>query len=300
MHAMHVLSTLDLNLLPALDALLQHGSVTAAASEIGRTQSATSHALNRLRHHFGDPLLIRDGWQMRLTPFAETLKQPVREAVDRTADALRRPDDFDPAKSTRALRIATRDICTPLLRPLVTHAARTAPLMRIEVTSPNDIRAAVLEGQADIGLRFGDLSNNAALTERIAYHLNWSVFAPAGHAYALDPSKEAWTSADHVLVSGPGVARGPIEKLAQRLGLQRKIIALAPNFMAGLAMARDCNALFTTLRRPFETIAGSFGLVAQIPPFPVPEAPAIITLRKAFSDPFRQWVVEVTDSHLVG
>lgn len=299
MHVMHELSALDLNLLPALDALLQRGSVTAAASEIGRTQSATSHALNRLRHHFGDPLLIRDGWQMRLTPFAETLKQPVRDAVDRTADVLRRPDDFVPARSTRTLRIATRDICTPLLQPLVAHVARAAPLMRIEVTSPDDIRMAVLEGQADIGLRFGDVSENAVLEERIAYHLDWSVFAPAGHAYALDPSRACWTNADHVLVAGPGAAKGPIETLAQRQRLQRKIIALAPNFMAGLAMARDCNALFTTLRRPFEAIAESFGLVAQIPPFPVPEAPAIVTLRKPFSDPFRLWVSEMARAHLV-
>jgi len=298
MHAMHELSALDLNLLPALDALLQRGSVTAAASEIGRTQSATSHALNRLRHHFGDALLVRDGWQMRLTPYAETLKQPVRDAVERAAHAFRRPDGFDPAKSTRTVRIATRDICTPLLQGLVAHVARTAPLMRIDMISPDDIRTAVLNGQADIGLRFGDLSENAVLAERIAYHLDWSVFAPTRHAYTSDPSKTCWTNAYHVLVSGPGDGKGPIEKLAQRLRLQRKIVAVAPNFMAGLAMARDCNALFTTLRRPFERIAKSFGLIAQTPPFAVPKASAIVTLREPFSDPFRQWIVEVTDSHL--
>lgn len=300
MHCMHRLSALDLNLLPALDALLQQGSVTSAASEIGRTQSATSHALGRLRHHFGDPLLVREGWQMRLTPFAEDLKQPVREAVERVADAFRRADDFDPAMSTRAVRIATRDICTPLLEPLIAQIARTAPLMRIEVTSPDDIRAAVLDGQADIGLRFGDSSTNAALDERLACQLDWTVFCPPDHAYAGELSMQVWADADHVLVSGPGAVKGPIEKLAQRLRLQRKIIALAPNFMAGLAMARDCGALFTTLRRPFETIAESFGLVPRNTPFPVPKAQAVVTLRKAFGDPFQQWVSGMTETHLPG
>lgn len=237
---------------------------------------------------------------MRLTPFAEDLKQPVRDAVERVADAFRRADDFDPATSTGAVRIATRDLCTPLLEPLIAEIAQTAPLMRIEVTSPDDIRAAVLDGRADIGLRFGDRSKNTALDERVAYQLEWAVFCPADHAYADEASVQVWTDADHVLVSGPGAAKGPIEKLTRRLGLQRKTIALAPNFMAGLAMARDCNALFTTLRRPFETIAKSFGLVSRNPPFPAPKAQAVITLRKAFNDPFRQWVSEMTETHLVG
>jgi DNA-binding transcriptional LysR family regulator len=55
------LKALDLNLLITLDALLSAGSVTAAARSLGRSQSAVSHSLQRLRDALGDPLLVRPG-----------------------------------------------------------------------------------------------------------------------------------------------------------------------------------------------------------------------------------------------
>lgn len=59
MHGVH-LPALDLNLVRVLDALLRHRSVTLAARELGLSQSATSHALARLRSVLDDPLFIRD------------------------------------------------------------------------------------------------------------------------------------------------------------------------------------------------------------------------------------------------
>ncbi len=64
------LSALDLNLLVALDALLKEANVSRAALRIGLSQPATSHALARLREVFGDPLLVRSGARMELTPRA--------------------------------------------------------------------------------------------------------------------------------------------------------------------------------------------------------------------------------------
>ena len=75
MNQNHVnLASLDLNLITALSALLEHRSVTVAARHVGRTQSAMSHSLTRLRDHFHDPILVRDGWTMQLTPFGERLR----------------------------------------------------------------------------------------------------------------------------------------------------------------------------------------------------------------------------------
>jgi DNA-binding transcriptional LysR family regulator len=51
----------DLNLLPALDALLAEGSVTGAARSLGLSRSAMSRTLARLRAVTGDPLLVRAG-----------------------------------------------------------------------------------------------------------------------------------------------------------------------------------------------------------------------------------------------
>ena len=68
------LNSLDLNLLVALDALLREANVSRAAMRIGLSQPATSHALQRLRDLIGDPLLVRIGARMELTPRAQALR----------------------------------------------------------------------------------------------------------------------------------------------------------------------------------------------------------------------------------
>jgi len=75
------LNSLDLNLLVALDALLREASVSRAAMRIGLSQPATSHALQRLRDLIGDPLLVRSGARMELTPRAQALRSPLAQAL---------------------------------------------------------------------------------------------------------------------------------------------------------------------------------------------------------------------------
>ena len=94
------LSALDLNLLVALDALLLETNVSRAAMRIGLSQPATSHALQRLRDMLGDPLLVRVGARMELTPRAQGLRGPLAQALDQVR-GLFMSDDFDAASSER-------------------------------------------------------------------------------------------------------------------------------------------------------------------------------------------------------
>jgi DNA-binding transcriptional LysR family regulator len=71
------LAGLDLNLLPALEALLRRRNVTHAAADVGLSQPAMSRALARLRETFGDPLLIRVGGGLAPTPLAQGLAPKV-------------------------------------------------------------------------------------------------------------------------------------------------------------------------------------------------------------------------------
>ena len=79
------LATLDLNLITALNALLEHQSVSDAAQAVGRTQSAMSHSLARLRDHFRDPILVRDCWSVRLLPLAERTPPVTPRAAQESA-----------------------------------------------------------------------------------------------------------------------------------------------------------------------------------------------------------------------
>jgi len=289
------LAALDLNLLSVLHALLSTESVSKASALTHRTQPATSHALKRLRLHFGDPLLVRDGWQMRPTPLGRSLRAPVQEAVSRVVQVFDRGEPFDPSNSARQVRIAARDICTPLLSPLIAEIARHAPRVTVKIGSPADLRGAVLAHEADLALRFGRVRTNASLVCTVAATLNWAVVAPKDHPYAKRRTVQEWTRAAHVVVAGQGEEPGPIERAVTKRRLDRHVKVIAPGFLAALALAGECNALFTTLRQPFEPFAAALGLSVSATPFALPNVSAALVRRAEFSDPFERWLGEMAD-----
>ena len=110
------LAGLDLNLLPPLEALLRRRSVTRAGEDVGLSQPAMSRALARLRILLDDPLLVRGGGGLVLTPTARTLSAPLSEVLMKVRGLLRRPD-FDPASVQRTVRIAATDFHAVMFCP---------------------------------------------------------------------------------------------------------------------------------------------------------------------------------------
>jgi len=102
-HFVH-LPTVDMNLLPVLDALLRERHVGRAAKLVGRSQPAVSHALARLRALFADPLLLQSGRRMVLTARAEALCEPISHLMREASDLITNKA-FDPALSTRTFRL---------------------------------------------------------------------------------------------------------------------------------------------------------------------------------------------------
>src|SRR5262249_14769904 len=108
------LASLDLNLLVALDALVAEAHVGRAASRIGLSQPATSHALRRLRVISKAPLLVRVGARMQLTPRAEQLRAPLDQALERLR-AVFVAESFDPATSTRRFALMMPDLVVDVI-----------------------------------------------------------------------------------------------------------------------------------------------------------------------------------------
>src|ERR1700748_1774048 len=79
----------DLNLLGALGVVLADGSVVGAARRLGVSASAMSRTLTRLRETTGDPLLVRAGRHMVLTPYAEGIRERTRDALHEARAVLR-------------------------------------------------------------------------------------------------------------------------------------------------------------------------------------------------------------------
>src|SRR6059036_2435193 len=94
----------DLNLLVVFEVLMVESSVTRAAERLGRTQSAVSHSLSRLREQLGDPLLIKGGARMLPTAFAVEFLEQARPILRSIQRALSPRHVFDPATSRRLFR----------------------------------------------------------------------------------------------------------------------------------------------------------------------------------------------------
>ncbi|MEU1947676.1 FAD-dependent monooxygenase [Streptomyces sp. NPDC020125] len=126
---------IDLNLLVPLNALLSERSVTKAAERVSVSQPAMSTALAKLRRHFNDPLLVREGRAMVLTPLAESLVDSVKELLGGMYEVLDRTDQFDPVTSARTFNLVADDYVTVvMLRPLLSELSEVAPGVRISVT----------------------------------------------------------------------------------------------------------------------------------------------------------------------
>ena len=287
------LAALDLNLITALNALLDRQSVSEAAEAVGRTQSAMSHSLSRLRNHFRDPLLVRDGWAMRLTPFAVNLRPRVIAAAEAAKLMFATSFGFDPATTTRRIRIAAPDLCTSLFTNFIGALAREAPVASVEFIEGSMARQAVMRSEADIGLGFGTPMPDPNLTLHKIAPLDWCSFAPKGHEYGRSSTIETWSASRHILVGQGGAQQGPVEKILRKHGIERHVVCYASNFSAALNLAAQTGALLTTLRPPFEQTALRLGMTALPTPFTMPNAPATLMFRADHGNPFCLWLKEL-------
>lgn len=155
------LRELDANLIVILDALLLDASVTKAAERLGRSPSAVSHALARLREIFDDPLFVRAGQRLVPTSRATQLAPTVHIIVSGLEGLLRRQNEFEPMQQQRRFMLACRDIfelsLLPAMRAELAELAPGIALERLDAPAGHvveDLRAgraqfALVEGPAE-------------------------------------------------------------------------------------------------------------------------------------------------------
>jgi len=147
-------SGLDLNLLVALNALLEERSVTKAADRLNTTQPAMSAALSKLRDYFGDELLTRTGREMVLTAQADCLQRPIAEVLAAIQHAMRTKPAFDPSLSDRVFRIMMSDYMASItLPPLLRVLQEKAPSVQIDLVPSDETMLTKLErGEIDLAI----------------------------------------------------------------------------------------------------------------------------------------------------
>jgi DNA-binding transcriptional LysR family regulator len=261
------LASLDLNLLVALDALLKEASVSRAAMRIGLSQPAASHALQRLRDVLGDPLLVRVGAKMELTPRAQGLRGPLAQVLDQVRGLLI-PDQFDAARSERHFRLMMPDLAVELLvPPLMEKISRLAPNVRLDVVpwrGPAIFStefARTIDLVISIGNAFKGFHRQLLYTDRDALAVRRG--HPAGAKIAR---RDVFLNARHIAVVIRGRNTDLIDDWLLSKGIERRIALVVPGYIEALHIVARTDFVAFVPGRLIAALAKSLSLKAISPP----------------------------------
>jgi len=233
---------IDLNLLRALDALLDTGSVTHAAEHLGLSVSAMSRNLSRLRTATGDPLFVRAGMSMVPTPHAVALGERVSGLLAEVSAVLAPASgEVDPValKRTFSLR-ANEGFIYRFAAALIVNMREAAPQTRIHMVSKPTKDATLLrEGAVDLDI--GVLGAFAPeVRTRALFHDRFIAAVRPGHPLLSGPvTPERFANCLHVVASRRGLWAGPVDQALAELGLSRRIVAVLPGFPDAMNVARQ-------------------------------------------------------------
>jgi DNA-binding transcriptional LysR family regulator len=262
------LNSLDLNLLVALDALLREANVSRAAMRIGLSQPAASHALQRLRDLIKDPLLVRSGARMELTPRAVSLRAPLAQTLEQVR-GLFVPDAFDATRSERQFRLMMPDLAVELLMPpLMEKVTQAAPNVRIDVVPWRGpaIFTAEFARTIDLVISIGDAFKG--FHRQLLYTDRDALAVRRGHpATSKLKKREAFLQARHVAVIIRGQSEDLIDRWLRPKGIERKIALAVPGYIEALHVAARTDLVAFVPRRLIAALSTQLSLKTVTPPF---------------------------------
>ena len=264
--------TPDLNLLLVFEALFRHGSVTRGAAQIGLTQSAISSALGRLRVQFGDPLFVKTRSGMLPTPRALELAPPLTEALGMVRGALGKREAFDPARSTRSLRVYMTDVGETVLLPsLMRYLYERSPTMRLETAQLPAAELAAAMETGNIDLAVGYLPQLPAKIRRARLFEEHYVCMtrpdhPLGRRAPL--TLKEFLGARHVLITSMGSGHQALERTLAERGVRDNVALRLPHFVVVPLIIANTDLIVSVPSR----VAGATARLvkSRVHPLPIP------------------------------
>ncbi|MFM9926325.1 LysR family transcriptional regulator [Variovorax sp. H27-G14] len=264
---------LDLNLLRALDALLEEGSVAGAAARLQLSAPAMSRTLGRIRRATGDPILVRAGWTMTPTPHALAIRNEVHALVKQATAVLAPQQPLDLQRLERTFTLQCHDAIGTAIGPALLAMLRAqAPgvalrLLAEAATDTNDLR----HGQVDLEIgaavpSMPEIRHEAIGEDRLVVALR------SGHPLASGKwGIERYARAEHLTVSRRGRLSDPVDKALAALGLRRRVAASAPTSTAALLFACQSDLVVVVPERMCHAAITALGLLTL--PLPLKMAP---------------------------
>jgi DNA-binding transcriptional LysR family regulator len=228
--------SLDLNLLPVLVTIYDHGSVTAAAQHLGMSQSAVSTALSKLRNRYGDPLFQRVGHGMQATARMRGLIDPLREALARVDGTLASESGFNPRTTEHTFTFAMTDLGEMVFMPKILRRIRQqAPRasVRSVAASAAQIARGLENGEIDLAVGyFPDLREKSFLEKHLFFH-HFVCLLRANHPISAGTlSLAQFLSLEHAIVYGAGRSYEIFERFLRSKKIKRPVVLETPHFMS--------------------------------------------------------------------
>lgn len=284
----------DLNLLIALDTLLDECSVTRAAERLHLSPPAMSRALARVRELVGDPVLVRSGRNLVPTPRGLELREPVKAAVEMARQVFTPGRLVDPLNLERNFNIRTNDFSFGEIgRELAMTLRQLAPRCTLCLVPEGTMDDhALAEGRIDLYVsRKRDFSPDTK--QQRLFETSFVGIARADHPIFDDEiTAERFSSYSQISISRRGRSRGPVDQQLQSLGLSRHVSVVSPNLLSSLFYLPDSDLILPTMPNHMIAMVQRLGL--QLKTFDLPVKVDRVEIVQAWhprldNDPAHQW-----------
>ncbi|WP_405021155.1 LysR family transcriptional regulator [Kitasatospora sp. NBC_00070] len=277
---------LDLNLLMALDALLEEGSVAGAAARLHVTAPAMSRSLGRIRKVTGDQILVRTGRSMVPTTRALAMRAQVHALVQQAHQLLSAQQELDLAALDRVFTVRWHDALTAACgTALITAVHRQAPGVRLRLSAePGTDDAELRRGEVDLESSSGtpalpDIRHRLVGSDRLVLAVR------PGHPLTEGPlGIERYAAAEHLTISRRGSLHDPIDDALTARGLSRRVVAAGPTAAFALQLARDTDLVVAVPDAVTRAAREQLGLATLPLPLPLPEVPLYLLWHQRYDD----------------
>ncbi|MFJ6530811.1 LysR family transcriptional regulator [Streptomyces longwoodensis] len=285
---------LDLNLLAALDALLEEGSVAGAAARLHVTAPAMSRSLGRIRRTTGDQILVRTGRTMTPTPYALAVREQVHELLQQVQGVLAPSRELDLTTLERTFTLRWHDSLVALSGPALLAAVRErAPGVRLRFVAEASVDTPELRrGEVDLEAN----ANHPGARDVRAEQVGASplvVVVRQGHPLTRGSTvtAEQYAAAEHVTVSRRGNVGNALDEVLARLGLTRRVVATVPTQAVALEFVRGSDLLISVPEATACAAAADLGLAVLPLPLDLPLAPVYLSWHQRYdTDPAHRWL----------
>ncbi|WP_341677455.1 LysR family transcriptional regulator [Niveibacterium sp. SC-1] len=295
MHKIDI-SRIDLNLLVVFEALMEERHVGRASVRLSLSQSATSHALARLRALFEDPLFVRNPRGIEATARGRELAVPIAEALAQLRVVFAPKAAFDPAALRRTFTVSTHDYALATLVPALMVALRAqAPGVELRCVSvhPTRIVEALDRGELDFALGGLRRVQAARVQHTLLFRDHFVGVARQGHPRLRKGrmSLKDFAAQSHVVVSPSGETRVDVDAALVALGIERRIAMTAPSFLALPFIVEGSDLIGVLPRRLAARAAERMALSCFELPFEAePSTCSMAALKPLMATPEMQWM----------